>query len=85
VIIISLLDKLEKAINNGVVGTPFTTSDVKRWIDKHNIRNDKTGENYEESYLEGFCSSSVKESSSTKYDKRLVKVKGTNPQEYEFE
>lgn len=53
-IIISLLDKLEQTINDGIISTPFTTA-------------------------------SVKESTSSKYDKRLVKVKETNPQEYEFE
>lgn len=84
-VIISLLDKLEQAVNKGIVSTPFTTADVKKWIDNNNIKNDKTGKYYKASYIDGFCSSSVKESTSTKYDKRLVKVKGTKPQAYEFE
>lgn len=80
-----MLDKLEQAINEGIVSTPFITADVKKWINKNNIQNDETGKNYKASYIDGFCSSSVKESTSTKYDKGLVKVKDTNPQEYEFE
>jgi hypothetical protein len=85
VIIISLLDKLEQAVNNGIVNSPFTTSDVKNWITKYDIKNDDTCKPYKASYIDGFCSSSVKESNSTKYDKRLMKIKVTNPQKYEFE
>jgi len=85
VVIISLLDKLEQAVNKGIVSTLFTTAAIKKWIDKNNIQNDETGKNYKANYIDGFCSSSVKESTSTKYDKRVVKVKGTNPQKYEFE
>lgn len=79
----TLIDKLESAVNNGIVTEPFTTDDIKTWINANNIINDKSGKSYENSYIEGFASSSVVGSSSTKSDKRLKKV-STNPEKYEF-
>lgn len=79
----SLLKQLENAVNLGQIKEPFTTSDVKEWIKKYNIINNKTGKPYSESYIEGFLSSSVETSSSTKKDKKLEKL-NTNPVKYRF-
>jgi len=79
----SLLDKLEQAVINRIIPDPFTTNDLKTWIRNNNIINDQTGRAYEDSYIEGFLSSSTVGSTATKTDKRLRKM-GTNPESYTF-
>lgn len=79
----SLLKQLENAVKLGQIKEPFTTSDFKEWISEYNIINNKTGNPYSESYIEGFLSSSVVTSSSTKKDKKLEKL-DTSPVKYRF-
>lgn len=79
----SLLDKLKDAVDKGIVRSPFTTNDIKVWIDKYNIINDTSNKKYKDSYIKGFASSSVVGSTSTKGDKKL-RALGKNPEEYEF-
>lgn len=78
-----LLEKLRIAVNNNQIYSPFTTQDLKRWINNARIINDKIGAHYSDSYLEGFLSSSTVGSTATKTDKALRKI-GTNPESYEF-
>lgn len=79
----SLLDKLQQAVNKGIVKSPFTTQDLKKWINTSNIINDDSRKPYSDSYIEGFLSSSTIGSTSTKHDKRLSKS-NTIPGGYRF-
>lgn len=79
----SLLDKLQNAVNLGLINHPFTTNDLKSWMNSYNIKNDNTGMNYSNKYKDGFLSSSTIGSTSTKRDKRLTKM-GTTPESYIF-
>lgn len=82
---LSLLDKLELAVKKGHIRSPFTTNDIKDWIKQYNITDDRNqGAPYTDSYINSFASSSVIDGTATKWDKRLVKVSGTNPQQYKF-
>ncbi|MEA0564473.1 hypothetical protein [Lysinibacillus irui] len=79
----SLLNKLEKAVQNSNIPSTFTTQDLKTWITQYNIKNDQNNLDYQDSYIESFLSSSTVNGSSTKWDKRLVQL-GTNPESYQF-
>lgn len=79
----SLLSKLEQAVQNGSITSPFTTQDLKNWIAQYNITNDQSNTRYQISYIKSFLSSSVINSSSTKWDKKLVQL-GTNSKSYKF-
>jgi hypothetical protein len=79
----SLLTKLESAVSNNEIPPCFTHQDFKHWIMSKNILNDRTRSPYEESYIEGFLSSSTVSSTSTKKDKALYQFKG-NPTKYSF-
>lgn len=79
----TLLEKLRIAVQTGQVNSPFTTEALKIWINTNQIRNDATGQEYSETYIEGFLSSSTVNSTATKTDKALEKL-GTNPESYRF-
>ena len=79
----SLLDKLEDAVQNGDIPSTFMNQDLKNWITQFNIKNDRNNLDYQVSYIEGFLSSSIVNSSSTKWDKKLEKLE-TNPESYKF-
>ena len=79
----SLLDKLESAVRQGIMSQPFSTKDLKFWIDESGVVNDRSSRPYSQSYINGFLSSSVIQSTSTKRDKRLIKVE-SNPFSYMF-
>lgn len=79
----TLLEKLEEAVQNNQINSPFKTQNLKEWICKEKIINDETGQKYTETYIEGFLSSSTVDSTSTKTDKSLEKL-GSNPESYKF-
>ncbi|PHS32575.1 MAG: hypothetical protein COA82_09105 [Alkaliphilus sp.] len=79
----TLLEKLEKAVQNKKINSPFTTRDLKQWIKSFKIIDNATGRAYADTYIEGFLSSSTEGSTSTKTDKKLRKM-GTNPESYVF-
>lgn len=79
----TLLDKLEQAVQNGNITSPFTTQDLKSWIAKYKITNDQNNKSYQVTYIESILSSSVISCSSTKWDKKLGQL-GTNPESYKF-
>lgn len=79
----TLLEKLRRAVQESEICSPFTTQDLKDWINRRQIINDENGEGYSETYIEGFLSSSTVDSTSTKTDKALEKL-GTNPESYRF-
>ncbi|WP_019413605.1 hypothetical protein [Paenisporosarcina sp. TG20] len=79
----SLLDKLEQAVQKSNIPSIFTTLDLKTWITQYKIKNDQNNLDYQYSYIEGFLSSSTVNGSSTKWDKRLKQLE-TNPVSYKF-
>lgn len=79
----SLLNKLEQAVKQGNISSPFTSQNFKEWITQYNIKNDQDNKDYQKSYIESFLSSSVINGSSTKWDKKLVQ-QGTNSKSYKF-
>ncbi|MBU3220648.1 hypothetical protein [Clostridium algidicarnis] len=81
--ILTLLEKLEQAVKNKDINSPFTTEDLKKWIKTCAIINDDTISNYSDKYIEGFLSSSTIGSTATKTDEKLRKL-GTKPESYEF-
>ena len=50
----SLLDKLESAVRQGIMSQPFSTKDLKFWIDENGVVNDKSSRPYSQSYINGF-------------------------------
>lgn len=81
----TLLEKLYHAVHNNIVNEPFTTSDIKAWINNYNITNDDNqNKPYSNSYIDSFASSSVVNSSSTKSDKKLTIVSNNDPKTYKF-
>lgn len=74
---------MKKAVYNNDICSHFTTQDLKKWVKRYNIINDKTHKAYSTSYLEEFLSSSTVGSTSTKTDKGLIKL-GTSPESYKF-
>lgn len=79
----SLLNKVYDAVTRGEIIQPFTTQDIKNWINQYKILNDQTHCKYSETYIEGFLSSSTVGSSSTKHDKTVTQIPGT-PFKYHF-
>lgn len=79
----TLLEKLYLAVENKSIDSPFTTKDLKNWINKYTIINNSTRTNYSSTYIEGFLSSSTLGSSATKTDKSLIQFE-TKPKSYSF-
>lgn len=79
----TLLRKLRIAVQNNEINSPFTTKDLKEWINTEGIINDKKEKAYSAKYIEGFLSSSTVNSTATKSDKGLEKL-GTTPESYRF-
>ena len=70
----TLLQKLQQAVNTGAITSSFSTADLKAWIKNNSITDDhKNGANYTDSYIEGFLSSSLIRTTSTKYDLGLYR------------
>ena len=42
----SLLQKLQTAATNNEINSPFSTADVKNWIEQYHIKNDHNNEDY---------------------------------------
>lgn len=79
----NLLQKLKMGVTNNEINSPFSTPDVKNWVEQYHIKNEHNNKEYSITYIEGFLLSSTLESSSTKTDKALIIVQD-NPVKYQF-
>ena len=80
-----LITKVKHAVLNKQISEPFTTEDVMRWMNKHEIRKDD-GSTYKESSVKALLpNSSVKNRDSSNRNAKFLEYgfnEDTNLQEY---
>lgn len=81
-----LIDKVKKGVLKGEIRQPFTTKDLKEWMEKYNVKKEN-GEGYSSSSIESLLSNTSihNKDTSNLNDKMLCsRINKNGKQEYWF-
>lgn len=85
---IALILKILFATRNGEIEEPFTTADMKKWVNRTGVKNDETEKPYAKKSLDSILSNSdMKNIGSSNENSKILKSKmrGSRIKEYWFE
>lgn len=70
-----LIEKIREATIEGTLQEPFATSDLKKWINKYSIKNDRTGNEYTESSINSLLANSSFDSDNKNLNRKVLERK----------